>query len=196
MNRTLQNSVKTLLLLATLFVGLLSLSSQSLAEDTKNTKEITSKEQPKELGWSNLIPEGYDTQSLIKRFEADLVKLDELPDGSPEGLEIIQRIQNAVDMIPSNSELDNQWIKLPGFIAPLDSDQGKITRFLLVPYFGACIHVPPPPVNQTVLVELEPGQGIKLDEADYPFMVTGKLNVLKTTTNIGSAGYRISQATV
>lgn len=153
------------------------------------------KENPLELGWSNLIPDGFDADTLIKKFEKDLERLDDLPDGSEEGLEIIQRIQAAVDMVPSNSKLDSKWIKLPGFIAPLNIEDGKVKRFLLVPYFGACIHVPPPPVNQTVLVDLLPGQGITMEEVDYPFMVTGKLTLQKTNTDIGNAGYHITQAT-
>lgn len=156
----------------------------------------SSKQQPVELGWSNLIPEGFDAQSLINKFADDLIRLEELPDGSEEGLEILKRIQAAVDAIPSNDKLDNKWIKLPGFIAPLDIKDGKVTRFLLVPYFGACIHVPPPPVNQTVLVDLLPDQGITIEEVDYPFMVTGKMTLDRTTTDIGKAGYHITQATV
>lgn len=168
------------------------LNSYAHAETT--SQGDGSQANPLELGWSNLIPDGFDLESLVKKFENDLERLDSLPDGSEEGLEIIQRIQAAVDMVPSNSKLDNKWIKLPGFIAPLDIEDGKIKRFLLVPYFGACIHVPPPPVNQTVLVDLLPGQGITMEEVDYPFMITGKLTLQKTNTDIGNAGYHITQA--
>ncbi len=53
-------------------------------------------------------------------------------------------------------ELDGQRVKIPGFVVPLESDEGgKMTEFFLVPYFGACIHVPPPPPNQIVYVTLE-----------------------------------------
>lgn len=44
-----------------------------------------------------------------------------------------------------NKKLDNQDVRIPGFVVPLEGDAKKITAFLLVPYFGACIHVPPPP---------------------------------------------------
>ena len=175
------------------FFAMLLLFNQATAEEA--LKGDGTKNNPLELGWSNLIPDGFDPETLIKKFEKDLARLDALPDGSEEGLEIIQRIQAAVDMVPSNSKLDGKWIKLPGFLAPLNIEDGKIKRFLLVPYFGACIHVPPPPVNQTVLVDLLPGQGITIDEVDYPFMITGKLTLQKTNTDIGNAGYHITQAT-
>jgi hypothetical protein len=52
--------------------------------------------------------------------------------------------------------LDGQNIRLPGYIVPLEvSEEGRTTEFLLVPYFGACIHVPPPPSNQIVHVKSE-----------------------------------------
>lgn len=155
-----------------------------------------SKQHPLELGWSDLIPEGFEPEVLLKKYEKDLARLEALPDGSEEGLAIIQKIQAEVDMIPTNSKLDGKWVKLPGYIAPLKVQNAAIQRFLLVPYFGACIHVPPPPVNQTVLVDTLPKERIRLHEADYPFMITGKLSLQKTTTDIGSAGYHITEATV
>lgn len=178
-------------LITVIFTLLLTTFSLSLMANQGDGK---SKSTPLDLGWSDLIPEGYDLEGLAKRFEKDIEKLDTLPDGSEEGLAIIQRIQAAVDSVPTNDKLDGKWIKLPGFIAPLDIKKGKITRFLLVPYFGACIHVPPPPVNQTVLVDLLPDQGISLEEVDYPFMITGKMTLQKTSTDIGNAGYHITQA--
>lgn len=155
-----------------------------------------SKTTPLILNWEDLLPEDYDPDKLLEKYEQDLNRLESLPDGSDEGVKIIERIQAEIDQIPGNSKLDGKWVKLPGFIAPLKIKNAKVRNFLLVPYFGACIHVPPPPVNQTVLVELKPKQGIPLNEVDYPFMVTGKLNLQKNTTSIGSAGYHITQATV
>ncbi len=57
-----------------------------------------------------------------------------------------------------NQKLDNQEVRIPGFVVPLEGDAKKITAFLLVPYFGACIHVPPPPTNQVVYVSYPKGR--------------------------------------
>ena len=39
-------------------------------------------------------------------------------------------------------ELNNKKIRIPGFIVPVDFDDTQVvTRFLLVPYFGAPIHL-------------------------------------------------------
>jgi hypothetical protein len=52
-----------------------------------------------------------------------------------------------------NKALDGNNVRLPGFIVPLEvSKEGKVTEFFLVPYVGACIHVPPPPPNQLIYV--------------------------------------------
>ena len=178
----------------TCLLGFLLYSSSLYAQSPAVTN--ATQQHPQSLNWSNLIPADFNPQNLIKRFEKDLLRLDELPDNSEEGLEIIERIQAAVDAIPSNKELHDKWIKLPGFIAPITIVEGKVTRFLLVPYFGACIHVPPPPVNQTVLVDMLPDQGIDVDDVYYSFMVTGNMQVYKTDTDIGNAGYHITQASI
>lgn len=172
------------------WVSLLAFSTQA------EVKGDGSKANPLEINWENLIPEGFEPDVLLKKYEKDLIKLESLPDDSEEGMEIIQRIQAEIDMIPSNSKLDGKWVRLPGFIAPLKIQNASVKKFLLVPYFGACIHVPPPPVNQTVLVEILAEQGIRLHEVDYAFMVTGQIHVDRSNTDIGNAGYRISQASV
>ncbi len=175
------------------FLAVCLLSSNSLA-DTGKPPQDGSKQYPFELVWSDLIPEGYNTEALLKKFEKDIERLNNLPEDSEEGLKIVERIQAAVDKIPTNTKWDGKWVKIPGFIAPLEVKNGAVNRFLLVPYFGACIHVPPPPVNQTVLVYLKKKQGISLEEIDYPFLITGKLTLDKTTTDIGKAGYELSEA--
>lgn len=53
-----------------------------------------------------------------------------------------------------NQKLNGTTIRMAGYLLPLEfSDQG-VTDFLLVPYVGACIHVPPPPPNQIIFVRL------------------------------------------
>jgi hypothetical protein len=49
-------------------------------------------------------------------------------------------------------DLDGRAVRLAGYLLPLEFDGTRVREFLLVPYVGACIHVPPPPANQTVFV--------------------------------------------
>lgn len=91
---------------------------------------------------------------------------------------------------PVVKELDGVQVKLPGYIVPLDlGEDGRVTEFLLVPYFGACIHVPPPPSNQIVHATSE--LGVKVDELYQPFWIEGPLKVEHASSELAEAGYRM-----
>ena len=148
------------------------------------------------IQWSHLIPEGFEPETLLKDYEDDIKRLNEMPDNSEEGLALLQKLQAIIANSPINEKLDGQTVSIAGFIAPLTVKNAAIDQFLLVPYFGACIHVPAPPINQTILVNTAPGQGIKLHMADFPYLVTGKLTLQQTSTDIGTAGYHLIDAKV
>ena len=148
----------------------------------------------KRINWSNLIPTGYEPEKLLEQYEDDINRLNELPDNSEEGLELLQKLQNIIANSPVNEKLAGQTVSIAGFIAPIGIKNGVVNQFLLVPYFGACIHVPAPPINQTILVNTVAGQGIKLHMVDFPFLVTGKLTLQQTSTDIGTAGYHLINA--
>ncbi len=68
---------------------------------------------------------------------------------------------------PVVKSLDGQQVKLPGYIVPLEvNEEGRTTEFLLVPYYGACIHVPPPPPNQIVHIFSE--MGVRVEDSTSP----------------------------
>lgn len=75
------------------------------------------------------------------------------------------------------SALDKKVIKLPGYVLPVDLKGTLVKTFLLVPYVGACIHVPPPPLNQIVFVQAD--KPFKSDELYAPVWVTGPIRVGK-----------------
>ena len=80
------------------------------------------------------------------------------------------------------SELDGHVIKLPGYVLPLDFEGTLVKSFLLVPYVGACIHVPPPPPNQIVHVQLK--QGFESNELYAPVWVTGRISAGMDKTSL------------
>ena len=95
---------------------------------------------------------------------------------------------------PANTALGGKLVRIAGFVAPLDFLGGdQLSEFLLVPYFGACIHVPPPPANQIVYVILEKPTGIQMMDT---VMVYGTLEIEKSESDIGDAGYRIRAVAV
>jgi len=90
-----------------------------------------------------------------------------------------------------NKSLDGALVRLPGFIIPLEARRdGVMSEFLLVPYFGACIHVPPPPPNQIVYVTMP--KRAALQSVYDAYWITGKLKLQNKATQLGSAAYELS----
>src|SRR4051812_19776056 len=95
--------------------------------------------------WDDLIPKDWDP---FKQFKDS--KLASLMDGSPQAMAVMREMRRSWDNAPVRFELQGSRVRLPGYVVPLDEARGGVKEFLLVPYFGACIHVPPPPANQIV----------------------------------------------
>ena len=87
------------------------------------------------------------------------------------------------------SDLDGENVKIGGYVVPLDFNATKITEFLLVPFVGACIHVPPPPANQIIYVKAE--NGFNIGGLFDPVYVTGKMSAKITPTGLAETGYTI-----
>lgn len=123
----------------------------------------------------------------------------EVEDGSPED-QISNHVKNAIaaanddryqqalvstKVIP---EFNNKHLRLPGFVVPLEFDDDQtITEFFLVPYFGACIHVPPPPPNQIIHVEFP--KGFKINALYDPFWITGVLKTTLVENDLATSAY-------
>jgi len=90
---------------------------------------------------------------------------------------------------PVVKALDGQSVSLPGFVVPLEGDSEVITEFLLVPYFGACIHVPPPPPNQIVHVTIK--GGVPIDSLYDAIVVTGIISTETWSGEIAQVGYKM-----
>ncbi|MCJ8203300.1 DUF3299 domain-containing protein [Pseudomonas sp. RGM2987] len=141
--------------------------------------------EPRDLAWSEMIPTDAPPEVPNMTPLHDLSKMSDAlaAESAPAAR---QEMPNA----PVVKALDGQQIRLPGYIVPLEvSEEGRTTDFLLVPYFGACIHVPPPPSNQIVHVKSE--VGVKLDELYQPYWVEGPMQVKPSTSELADAGYQM-----
>ena len=127
---------------------------------------------PKEIFWEDLIPQGH-------------VQIDTQAQANHEGSEQ-NWVQPDLDA-PVVKALDGQSVSLPGFVVPLEGDSELITEFLLVPYFGACIHVPPPPPNQLVHVTIK--GGVPIDSLYDAIVVTGVIKTQTWSGEIARVGY-------
>jgi len=145
------------------------------------------------IDWENLIHDSYSEDAILDKYQE---QLDKLEDDSPELKNLYLKIFEEINSAPLNEKLDNKWIKLSGYIAPLNYHNGNIIEFLLVPYFGACIHVPAPPSNQTVLVTTTLKKGIKPEDTLAYIWVSGQIKLGGKKTDIGDAGYSIKDAKI
>lgn len=89
-----------------------------------------------------------------------------------------------------NTELNGKLVKIPGFVVPLDVfGTGHVQEMFLVPYFGACIHVPPPPPNQIVYVKM--AKPMKLGSMYDAVWITGTMRAETKASRFGSAAYTL-----
>ena len=145
----------------------------------------------RELEWEELMPADWDPFAGLEALAGDDVQ--NLSDSSVRAVELFNAYQEAVRSAPVVEKLDGQQVRLPGFVVPLDFEARETSEFLLVPYFGACIHVPPPPSNQIVYVKTVAGYPLKA--LFDPVWVTGVINTQAHLNEVGDAGYTM-QATI
>lgn len=101
-----------------------------------------------------------------------------------------ERYRDALSSTRPIAEFDQQAIRIPGYIVPLaQNEQRRVTSFFVVPYFGACLHMPPPPPNQILFVNYP--QGIELQNLQQPFWFEGKLNIEISKHDLGTSAYTL-----
>ncbi|MYH34206.1 MAG: DUF3299 domain-containing protein [Gammaproteobacteria bacterium] len=126
----------------------------------------------RELTWDDLIPDAEATEQPGDSSFDDPFAMPVLPMGVVE-------------------ELDGVLVKIPGFVVPLEvSSEGKVSEFLLVPYFGACIHYPPPPANQIVYITAE--EPMDLESTWEPIWATGELKTEFRESDLAYSGYTMA----
>ncbi len=150
--------------------ALLLLSATALAPVAAMAKTA------REIMWEDLIPPGVPYSEIIGEGEMDMLNDTWNPIYDANGIKL-------------NAALDGLYIKMPGFIIPFDVAADGVRDFMLVPYVGACIHTPPPPANQLVVVHSDtPWPG---DELWDPVWVTGTISTQLQSTDLGQTGYAI-----
>ena len=146
------------------------------------------------IGWDDLIPKE-ELEILLNppEYLNDIVEGSDQdvlgkPSGGAGALAADDLYQQALNSVNVRKEIDGQAVRVPGFVVPLEFDDNQvITQFFLVPYFGACIHMPPPPPNQIILVNYS--TGLELDALYDPIWVSGMLKVSMTENNLGRSAY-------
>lgn len=87
-------------------------------------------------------------------------------------------------------ELNETKIRIPGYTVPFEyGANAEITEFLLVPYYGACLHAPPPPPNQTVFAMTD--EPIKLRDLAQAVWIEGTMYTQTQESELADAAYTI-----
>lgn len=142
----------------------------------------------KTIEWNDLMPDAW-VQDMTKVM-AKMNKMASLQDNSQEANKAMDELRQKLDNAPIVKSQLNQKIRMPGYAVPLDAERSNKREFLLVPYFGACIHTPPPPSNQIVLVRPSASSKIKkMPESMDVLWVEGELKEGRVSTSQGVSGY-------
>lgn len=144
--------------------------------------------------WTDLMPKD-DLNAFLNPPDY----IDDIVDGSAEDT-LTNKFNNVDNNIKDDRyqqalvsarivpEVDGAPIRLPTFIVPLEFDDNqKVTQFFMVPFFGACLHEPPPPPNQTIYVHYP--QGLKLESLYQPYWISGVLKISTVKNELATAAY-------
>ncbi len=141
------------------------------------------------IGWETLIPKGWDPLEGVDR-----VSLSKMQDRDPRAIDMLMTLKKAWSVAPIEPKLENARVRIAGFYIPLDPEGESSREFLLVPFFGACIHTPPPPSNQVIHVILPKAtKDLRLMDALW---VSGTMSVARAETAMGASGYRMLAASM
>jgi len=144
---------------------------------------------PRTIGWEQLMPKDWDP---FKDLKAESLQV--LDDADPRAARLLKRMREAWDSAPVNPAMVGQNVRLPGYLVPLEDRPEGVKEFLLVPYFGACVHSPPPPANQIVHVLLDkPAKGFRTMDTVW---ISGALAADRVDSFMGVAGYRMKAQSV
>jgi hypothetical protein len=146
--------------------------------------QSTAATKAREISWDDLMPPGWNPAKELEGLD-----LDRLDDADPRAMEVLARLKQMWANAPSNPAITGKPIRLPGFMVPLEYGKKEVSEFLLVPYFGACIHVPPPPANQ--IIHVLPAKPVKMKTYMDAVWIEGQLELASVKTDMGDAGYRL-----
>jgi uncharacterized protein len=156
-------------------------------------------EDPQVLYWEDLIPpEGMEAleEAYAAAAENSAAPQSDLPESSdivpgadPDDPSGTKPAATQIGTFHVVEELNGKSVRIPGYMIPFDINQmSEVKEFLLVPYFGACIHVPPPPPNQIIYVVSDEAVAFGWE----PVWLEGVLETSRKINDLGSAAYTLN----
>jgi hypothetical protein len=137
------------------------------------------------IKWTDLLPKDWKPAQVLKSLN-----FDDMDDNDPRIEKALEQYKKLWEEAPANTSMEGQKIKIPGYVVALDFESRNIKEFLLVPYFGACVHMPPPPSNQTLFVRAK--KALKNIYTMDTVWVSGTLKIQHMSSDVGAASYELS----
>ncbi|MDP5136962.1 DUF3299 domain-containing protein [Rheinheimera baltica] len=173
-----------------LYLTLVASISSAVLPGSVSAAEVTT------IEWTDLMPEE-DLKALqqMPEVQHDYSQPSPFDDNYQGDDPVAQQWQQILNSAKVVEKYNNTKVRVPGFIVPLEFDsEQNVTSFFLVPYFGACIHVPPPPPNQIIFVS--GAKNLKADMIYSPFWISGTLTTEVMTHDLGQSAYSIKADTI
>jgi uncharacterized protein len=145
----------------------------------------------RDTAWRELAPVGWNPFKEVTQMQQGMRYM---PDTDPRAMSMLDKLREVLDHAPVNAEMNGVTIRIAGYAVPLEESRAGITEFLLVPYFGACIHSPPPPSNQIIDVRLQ--RPLAILHSMKAVWVAGTLHAHRSQTSMGTSGYALQAASV
>jgi len=175
-------------------------AAENVATEAKQSNEILV------LAWNDLMPAGEDerlvelyakyyVETQRKMYEAAQAKGNgEVPKGDVRSMIAEGSAQDTMEQIGTYNvvpELNGKRVRLPGYVVPLSfSAKAEYLQFLFVPYFGACLHTPPPPPNQ--IVSVKSSELVKITNINDPYWVEGELTTGTFSQDLANSAYELN----
>lgn len=143
-----------------------------------------------DISWDQLIPKDWKPDRSLSMLVKRTGLLD---DNDPAVIRLMEKIRKIWDSAPTVPELNGKKIRIAGYAVPLDTTPGMTKNMLLVPYFGACVHTPPPPANQIIFGQSDKPLTIEMMSAVW---ISGTLKTVSKKTDMGVSGYQLGIAKI
>ncbi|MDR2819511.1 MAG: DUF3299 domain-containing protein [Desulfovibrio sp.] len=139
--------------------------------------------------WDALVPEDWNP-----RLPFEGLDINSMEDNDPRLARAVEQFKKLWDDAPVNAALKGKSLRIAGFLVALDYEEQNLKEFLLVPYFGACIHAPPPPANQIIYVTTT--ANVEDILSMEPVWVYGVLDTDPAETELAKSGYTMEAVKV
>ena len=187
--------------------GLSACSNSETKSHADNTPaKVETSAEVTEITWEDLMPEGEDELletlyvEFYQEFERNLVRNSTpLSQATTQETDVSSLISegSAADTMEQIGtfnvvkDFDGKRIRVPGYVVPFDFNaDAEHKEFLLVPYFGACLHTPPPPPNQIIFVRSD--VAAKIENIEEPVWLEGTLTTGEFLNDLGNSAYELN----